>query len=182
MGTSDWFSCGGDLRRAPCRCLRLRGSAVWPAGEPPPASEDPFVGFSATRPLFALSEDDSRYEIAKGKLTHFQPDSFAAHKPAGEFRIFCLGGSTVQGRPYSIETSFTSWLELSLQAADPSRTWRVVNCGGVSYATYRLVPMLEEVLNYEPDLVIFCEGHNEFLGRSHVRRHQVRSALVDLVA
>lgn len=129
----------------------------------PAACDDPFVGFSATRPLFALNDDGSRYEIAKGRLTHFQPDSFAAQKPPGEFRIFCLGGSTVQGRPYSIETSFTTWLQLSLQVADPSRSWRVVNCGGVSYATYRLTPVLEEVLNYQPDLIIFYEGHNEFL-------------------
>lgn len=43
------------------------------------------------------------------------------------------------------------------------RTYEVVNCGGVSYATYRLVPILIEVLNYQPDLIIFCEGHNEFL-------------------
>jgi tetratricopeptide (TPR) repeat protein len=129
----------------------------------PATADDPFVGFSAARPLFALSGDGSRYEIAQGKLTHFQPDSFAARKPPGEFRIFCLGGSTVQGRPYSIETSFTTWLQLSLQAADSSRSWRVVNCGGVSYASYRLVPLLEEVLSYEPDLIIFYEGHNEFL-------------------
>ena len=25
------------------------------------------------------------------------------------------------------------------------------------------MPILEEVLQYQPDLVIFCEGHNEFL-------------------
>lgn len=129
----------------------------------PDRYDDPFVGFSATRPLFVLSEDGLRYEIARGRRTHFQADSFAARKSPDEFRIFCLGGSTVQGRPYSIETSFTSWLQLSLQAAEPSRYWRVVNCGGVSYATYRLVPILEEVLNYQPDLVIFYEGHNEFL-------------------
>lgn len=129
----------------------------------PQAGDDPFVGFSATRPLFVLSDDGERYEIAPGRRSHFQPDSFAAHKPPDEFRIFCLGGSTVQGRPFSIETSFTSWLELSLRAADPRRRWRVVNCGGVSYATYRLAPILQEVLNYQPDLVIFYEGHNEFL-------------------
>lgn len=129
----------------------------------PERYDDPFVGFSAVRPLFVPSADGARYEIAPNRLTHFIPDGFASPKPAGEFRIFVLGGSTVQGRPWSIETSFTSWLELGLQAADPSHPWQVVNCGGVSYATYRLVPILEEVLNYQPDLIVFCEGHNEFL-------------------
>src|SRR6185369_13892670 len=129
----------------------------------PSRFDDPFVGFSAVHPLFVHSDDRTRYEIAKGRLTHFRPESFAAVKAANEIRIFVLGGSTVQGRPYSIETSFTTWLELSLQAADPSRKFEVVNCGGVSYATYRLVPILEEVLAYQPDLIVFYEGHNEFL-------------------
>ena len=76
---------------------------------------------------------------------------------------YCLGGSTVQGRPYAIETSFTTWLELNLRTADPRYQWEVVNCGGVSYASYRLVPILRELLAYEPDLFIICTGHNEFL-------------------
>jgi lysophospholipase L1-like esterase len=129
----------------------------------PTELNDPFVGFSAIHPLFVKNEAAGRYEIAQSRLTHFQPDSFLIDKPANEFRIFVLGGSTVQGRPWSIETSFTTWLELHLNAADPARRYEVVNCGGVSYASYRLLPMLVEVLQYQPDLIIFCEGHNEFL-------------------
>ena len=129
---------------------------------------DPFVGFSDIHPLFVLNDDIGRYEIPKSRQTHFQPESFAADKPADEFRVFVLGGSTVQGRPWSIETSFTTWLELNLNAADPSRKYEVVNCGGVSYASYRLVPILQEVLHsdpggglrYQPDLIVFCEGQD----------------------
>ena len=69
----------------------------------------------------------------------------------------------MQGRPWSKETSFTTFLELALTEADPSRDWEVINCGGVSYASYRLVPILQECLQYEPDLFILCTGHNEFL-------------------
>ncbi len=125
--------------------------------------EDPFVGFSAVHPLFVLSDDGTRYEIPQPRRAFFCPESFAAHKGAKEFRIFCLGGSTVQGRPFATETSFTTWLQFNLQAADPLRRWKVVNCGGVSYASYRLVPILEEVLGYQPDLIILYTGHNEFL-------------------
>lgn len=134
----------------------------------PAAHDDPFVGFDSVVPLFVLSEDGQRYETSKSRLNFFTAASFPAEKPANEYRIFCLGGSTVQGEPFDVPTSFTTWLELGLQAADPSRDWRVVNCGGVSYATYRLVPILQEVLKHQPDLVIFYEGHNEFLeGRSY---------------
>lgn len=124
---------------------------------------DPFVGFSENRPLFVLNEATQRFEIPESRQTFFQPDSFAAKKKPNEFRIFCLGGSTVQGRPYSIETSFTTWLELSLNAADPSKQWQTVNCGGVSYASYRLVPIMRETLKYDPDMFIVYTGHNEFL-------------------
>jgi tetratricopeptide (TPR) repeat protein len=139
--------------------LALRGLGVGKSTD----SNDPFIGFSDIHPLFVLNESLGRYEIPKARQTHFQPESFAAEKAADEFRVFVLGGSTVQGRPWSIESSFTTWLELHLNAADPSRRYEVVNCGGVSYATYRLAPILQEVLKYQPDLVIFCEGHNEFL-------------------
>ncbi|MGH7137378.1 MAG: hypothetical protein ACREHD_16665, partial [Pirellulales bacterium] len=129
----------------------------------PELHDDPFVGFRAVRPLFVPREDGSQYSTSKARENHFQPQSFSAQKANDEYRVFCLGGSTVQGRPYAVETSFTTWLELSLQAADPGRRFKVVNCGGISYASYRLTPILEEVLHYEPDLIVLYTGHNEFL-------------------
>lgn len=134
-------------------------------------ARDPFVGFSATRSLFEL--DGDRYVISPSRRSFFAVDEFPAVKPRNAFRIFCLGGSTVQGNPYSIETSFTTWLELALKEIDPTRDWDVINCGGVSYASYRLVPILQECLSYQPDLFIICAGHNEFLedrSYGHVRR------------
>jgi len=124
---------------------------------------DPLVGFNTIHPLFVPSEDGARYEIPESRQVFFRPESFSMKKEPGEFRIFCLGGSTVQGRPFAIETSFTTWLELSLASADQSQAWDVVNCGGVSYASYRLVPILEEVLHHQADLVILYTGQNEFL-------------------
>jgi hypothetical protein len=129
----------------------------------PTQLDDPYVGFSAVHPLFELDARGERYEIPPSRLKWFCRESFAAQKPAGGGRIFVLGGSTVQGQPYTIETSFTTWLEISLNLADPGKSWDVVNCGGSSYASYRLLPILKEVLTYEPDMVIVCTGANEFL-------------------
>lgn len=130
---------------------------------PPVDSRDPYVAFSGIRPLFVLNEAGTQYETADERLTYFRKQSFTAEKGENQFRIFCLGGSTVQGRPYSVETSFTEWLRLNLQAAQPTREFEVINCGGISYASYRLVPILREVLTHEPDLLIVYTGHNEFL-------------------
>ncbi|MEZ6065436.1 MAG: SGNH/GDSL hydrolase family protein [Planctomycetaceae bacterium] len=129
----------------------------------PQLADDPFVGFTAVHPLFEHRPLERRWRIAPARRPFFADDSFADPKPADGFRIFCLGGSTVQGRPWSVPTAFTTWLRLALQQAEPTRQWEVVNCGGVSYASYRLVPILTEVLRHQPDLIILCTGHNEFL-------------------
>jgi lysophospholipase L1-like esterase len=124
---------------------------------------NPLVDLHQLRPLFEKNNNFERWEIPQHRLNFFRPDSFAADKPAGSRRIFVLGGSTVQGRPYAVETAFSTWLKLRLQAASPSTTFEVVNCGGVSYASYRVAQILREVLQHEPDAIVIYTGHNEFL-------------------
>jgi len=145
----------------------------------PALHDDPFFGFRSTIPLFVLNDEGSQYEIPKSRQKFFRPESFPARKDPDEFRIFCLGGSTTQGRPFAIETSYTTWLELSLNAAQPDREWNVINCGGVSYASYRLIPILKEVLTHGADLVIIDTGHNEFLEARSFDHLQRRGAVVN---
>ena len=52
-----------------------------------------------------------------------------------------------------------------LDDAEPSRRHEVLNCGGISYASYRLTHIAEEVVAYEPDAIVVLTGHNEFLER-----------------
>lgn len=139
--------------------LVLRLCVPAPAVEP----ADSHVSFGGLESLFILDPAGARFKTNEERLLAFRPQSFAAAKGPNTFRVFCLGGSTVQGRPYSVETSFTTWLALCLRAAQPETDYEVVNCGGISYASYRLVPILRELLDYQPDLFIICSGHNEFL-------------------
>ena len=155
--------------------LRLCTSA------PEVRSYDPYVSFSGLSPLFVPDSAGERLEIAAERLSAFRRQSFAAKKGRNTFRVFCLGGSTVQGRPYSVETSFTTWLGLSLSAARPEISYEIVNCGGISYASYRLVPVMRELLEYEPDLFIIYTGHNEFLeDRTYSRIKKSPRALLRL--
>ena len=128
-----------------------------------PASDDPLVDLHQLKPLFVRSDDGQRLQIPESRYNFFRPESFQASKPADEFRIFVLGGSTVQGRPFAVETAFSTWLELALNATDKSKRYEAINCGGISYASYRLAPILDEVLGYQPDLIVLYMGHNEFL-------------------
>lgn len=143
--------------------LFLEAVARWSDWGRPHELSDPFVGFSEIRPLFLLDTETGQYATSQQREPLFCRDTFAQRKPSGGFRAFCLGGSTVHGRPFAIETAFSTWLKQSLAATDPDRSWEVVNCGGVSYASYRLLPILDEVLQYDPDLIVLYTGHNEFL-------------------
>ncbi|MEZ6034308.1 MAG: hypothetical protein R3C17_14530 [Planctomycetaceae bacterium] len=136
--------------------------------------DDPLVGFESVRPLFEKTADNSEYHTSPARRGYFKEVGFAAQKPEAEFRIFVFGGSTVQGNPFSIETSFPTYLQVALEAADSSHPWKVVNCGGVSYASYRLLPIMRECLNYQPDMFIFCGGHNQFL--EHITFEEVRES------
>ncbi|HYV31132.1 MAG TPA: SGNH/GDSL hydrolase family protein, partial [Candidatus Binatia bacterium] len=127
---------------------------------------DPYVGFSSRVPLFvrdSASQDPNTLVTARNKQRAFNLQRFSARKPKNTCRIFCLGGSTAYGHPYGDSTSFCGWLRTMLPRADPSREWELINCGGISYASYREALLMEELIAYEPDLFIILSGHNEFL-------------------
>jgi tetratricopeptide (TPR) repeat protein len=128
--------------------------------------EDPYVGFSSYLPLFVeetLQDGTVRYTTATNKLRLFNKQSFPEVKPPGAYRIFTVGGSTTYGRPYGDMTSFSGWLREFLDASGSDREWEVINAGGVSYASYRVALLMEELIRYEPDLFVIYSGHNEFL-------------------
>ncbi|MDQ1238360.1 MAG: hypothetical protein QG577_545 [Thermodesulfobacteriota bacterium] len=129
----------------------------------PPAAEDPYVGFSGTIPLFEVK--DGIAHVSRPKLRYFNESSFPVQKPPNTTRIFCFGGSTTYGHPFDQRTSFSRWLQELLKASDPERSYEVINAGGISYASYRIVPLIRETLQYNPDLMIIYTGHNEFLER-----------------
>lgn len=135
--------------------------------QPITAIEDPYVGFASYLPLFVEETVDGREYLttAPNKLSMFNRQRFPRRKAEGSYRIFCLGGSTTYGRPYDDATSFAGWLREFLKEADRSRQWEVINAGGISYASYRVAKLMEELQEYEPDLFIIYSGHNEFLER-----------------
>ena len=131
-------------------------------------TEDPFVGFQSKVPLFVEDRDHlgrAVYRTTPSKRGLFNEQSCSVKKTRQTYRIFCLGGSTTHGRPYSDRTSFVGWLRAFLEAAAPHQNWEVINCGGVSYASYRVATLMEELVRYDPDQFIVYSGHNEFLER-----------------
>ena len=125
-------------------------------------NEDPFVGFSSNVPLYLPETDsDGRQVLATAaNKSLFNRQQFPQEKLPGTYRIFCVGGSTTYGRPYNDTTSFAGWLRELLPVADSRRRWEVINAGGISYASYRVVRLMEALVSHEPDLFIIYTGHN----------------------
>jgi tetratricopeptide (TPR) repeat protein len=130
--------------------------------------DDPYVGFSSYLPLFVertAPNGSTRLVTAPNKLSWFNRQRFSPKKEPGTYRVFSVGGSTTYGRPYDDATSFSGWLRELLPECDPSHPWEVINAGGISYASYRVAKLMEELVRYEPDLFIVYTGNNEFLER-----------------
>ena len=132
-----------------------------------PVTEDPFVGFAGSSPLFTEERQPDGsllLKTAQNKWRWFNRDqAFPKVKGAKSYRIFCMGESTTYGHPYGDRLSFCGWLRAFLKTADPTRDWEVINAGGISYAGYRIARLTEELKGYQPDLFIFYVGQNEFL-------------------
>lgn len=90
-------------------------------------------------------------------------ESFVSPKPAGLFRVFCLGESTTRGYPFPPDVAWPAVLERRLQRLYPGREIEVINVGGNSYGSGRILAVLRGILKYQPDLLIIATGHNEFV-------------------
>ena len=127
-------------------------------------SGDPLIDASNLEPLFEPDPDNSTLRrIGNSRLDLFCPAEFEVEKPPGMFRIFALGGSTTFGEPYMSETAFPAFVKSYFEAGNPNLDYEVINCGGLSYASYRIRFIFEEIIQYSPDLVLLYTGHNEFL-------------------
>jgi tetratricopeptide (TPR) repeat protein len=141
---------------------------AWIGVRPITRREDPFVGFSGKLPLMELSTKKDGTQVlttAANKLHWFNQQSFPKVKGSKTRRIFCMGGSTTFGHPYDDSLSFSRWMREFLPVVDPRHDWEVINAGGISYASYRVAALMDELSQYEPDLFVVYSVHNEFLER-----------------
>ena len=126
----------------------------------PPQPVDYGLGFDeGSRVFVPLAGDATTLATDIRKTVCFRFQKFPAHKPPRTLRIVALGESSVNYLDGALAA-----MAGRLQARHAQRFDRVeiVNCGGESYGSHRLAPVLKEVLDYQPDLVLIYLGHNEF--------------------
>ena len=125
----------------------------------PPRHVDFGLGFNDDSRIFVDSFRHPGYmETDPVKRVSFVGQRFLRDKPAGVFRIVALGGSSVN----HLEPEFKE-LERELSAEfDRFDQIEIINCGGLAYGSHRLVLVMREMLEYQPDLLLLYTGHNEF--------------------
>ncbi len=92
------------------------------------------------------------------------PHYFPHPKPAGTYRIFCLGASTTVGYPYWFNGSFSAFLRDRLAAIFPNKNIEVINLGMTATNSYTVADIARELPEVQPDCIIVYDGHNEFYG------------------
>jgi lysophospholipase L1-like esterase len=93
----------------------------------------------------------------------FRFSSFAIEKPQNTIRIFVFGGSTTFGLYVGAEEAFPALIQKKLASMYPRHNVEVINLGCPGMESTRVRILLSKVLEYKPDLLLVCSGHNEML-------------------
>lgn len=91
-------------------------------------------------------------------------NAFLSTKPTNTVRVFLSGESAMKGFPQPRGFSSGVILQQMLQDLWPDKSVEVVNLGTTAIASFPMLEILTEGLNYQPDLVVLYGGNNEFFG------------------
>lgn len=152
----------------------------------PPMIVDLGQGFTEESRLFE-PDGDGFMTTNPNKLYNFRESRFTLEKPEDTYRIVVLGGSSI----FRLDAHLEAWPERLAPLYPGYDQVEIINCGGSSYGSHRLVLVAAEILAYDPDLILLYTGHNEFgeveqltlanLGGVGVQRSLGMSALYRIV-
>ena len=126
---------------------------------------DPYLSFKESVPVLVTAEyTNEKWLTLNPRLkAYFNPIAFRKDKPPGLRRIFVLGESATLGFPFGDPGSYAWFMKLGLDQVDPDHQYQVINLGAFGFASYRILRVFREILNYQPDLITVMTGQNEFL-------------------
>jgi len=126
------------------------------------AAKSPINKNARHRFMGAIPTPNYRYGKNKHNSLGYRGDEITQPKPAGEFRIVCLGGSTTYtGRVLDYRKSYPYLLEKELKDRGFENV-TVVNAGKPGRSSLEtMINFQLRVLDLEPDLVIVYHGIND---------------------
>ncbi|MEZ6319042.1 MAG: SGNH/GDSL hydrolase family protein [Phycisphaerales bacterium] len=140
--------------------LRLAG-----LGGYPPTFVEPGRLDDGSRLVFTDARGPGSYFFAsRSQGLALDPVPLVDPKPAGTVRIVWVGGSAAKGIPQERPLRASAFLEEMLADLWPGRDVEVINIGVPGIASYPVLGVMTEALDYDPDLVVAYLGNNEFYG------------------
>ncbi|HLD29569.1 MAG TPA: tetratricopeptide repeat protein [bacterium] len=118
--------------------------------------------------FFKKVHRDSEWVYEPRRKEH-QSRSFSVRKKTGLKRIFILGGSVAQQVSYALNEY--------LKSADSFKQLELISCAMAGYDSYRVRLVGNEIMHYDPDLVIVISGHNDMYRLRKVSRLKYGTAL-----
>jgi len=92
-----------------------------------------------------------------------RPFVIPARKAPGTYRIFVLGESVAWGDP-DPTYGFARYLEVMLRERFPRAKFELVNASITAINSHVLLPMVEDLAQYQPDLFVIYTGNTEVVG------------------
>ena len=124
------------------------------------------VGETDRGKLLITDRDGPASYFQANKSTPGSNDEYAIYspKPPNTIRIFLAGGSAIKGFPQPMGFASSAFLQEMLSDLRPDRQVEVINLGTTAIASFPVMEMVAEAVQYEADLVVVYCGHNEFYG------------------
>lgn len=107
--------------------------------------------------------------------------TFPKKKADGTIRIFVVGGSAAYAWPFTEGYGFSGYLRRVLNRLDPGK-YEIINSAGMSYGSHRVFDVLQDVVRFEPDLVIIYSGNNEYVEKNVIAGGTKETRIFDSVS
>lgn len=137
------------------------------------SDNNPYIDLKDPEPLFELATENG-VSIYRRTTHHLLvPDNkvFLGEKPTNGYRVFLIGGSAAVGWPFEYgEYNIGNFLQRKLERLLPQNKVEVVTVAGGTYGSHRVKAIFDEIINYQPDLILIYSGNNEFLENFAYRR------------
>lgn len=115
------------------------------------------------RPAYCDNPSFAATFFPEGMFRTPRPFVIPASKPPGTYRIFVLGESVAWGDP-DPTYGFARYLEVMLRQRYPQTKFEVINTSITALNSHAFLPMVKDLVHYQPDLFVIYTGNTEVVG------------------
>jgi len=115
------------------------------------------------RPAYCDNPSFAAPFFPEGMFRTPRPYAIPATKQPGTYRIFVLGESVAWGDP-DPTYGFARYLEVMLRQRYPQTKFEVINTSITALNSHAFLPMVKDLVHYQPDLFVIYTGNTEVVG------------------